>query len=518
LALILILGISFGEGEPGRVVVVVAAVLLLAVGIDYIVRSWADRIRRPSVSDEATPVGEIDTKAVERLVHSDGTGALDASTALMFARALIAPKLVFARLSEQVMLYHRSIKVTVNYTLTLEPGKADSDTDYVVPLFSSTKGEILDGLKVTNGDGKRVSTLDSTNSAIFCAAVIRSVIRTAGALSTYAGSDLEARIWKAIVSADRPDDDVIKELLGEVRALSRDPKKKDVLEVAARIVEQVAPKNLVSVLIAREDVTKKAWPHAHRFGLERRLIAPIDAPQGATPIQIALDDVRLALGIPLNRVFYDAASAIKARSYHLVIEGPEGTYLAANEILQTDEGKATFSAQIKPREGQRRGHIYITGAKGTGTIDVAANFFERAPGSFVGSTLSAAAATFVIFLLSITEPVRLASQSQAVQTWLLPALLAIPLAVSTLAGFESLRTPRHPSLLARGLGFTTIALCLAAFALASLGSILTDLALCGWKVLPLIGVAVTLCSFASWMMRIVLQNYFIRGRDLVEGT
>ena len=91
---------------------------------------------------------------------------------------------------------------------------------------------------------------------------------------------------------------------------------------------------------------------------ECRACSPLGVGDSPSRVQLAMDTVRHA-GVNSTALLRRGFCA-ETRSYRSH-EGPEGTYLAANEILQNASGGATFSAQVKPRKGSDD-HVYITGA------------------------------------------------------------------------------------------------------------------------------------------------------------
>lgn len=503
-----------------RVVLVVA---ILALSVTYVWRAYDDRTRRPDQRHVHPPLHTINPVEVDRLFSDTGKGTLEISQAAFFFSVLAKPQDHFARISEQVSRYHRSIKIRTTYTVNVSfNGAAFDDAkgpDFVVPIHQFVKGEMLDGLRVTNGDAKRVSTLSSDHQAAFAAAVIRYMVRSAGASAlAHYKSTLEAEVWKLIVAGHAPNDQAIAKITDGIAALPRDAAASTGLRMANVIVRNVASFQHVCVLIPSTSVASSQWPFNFRFGMERRVMAvprhsPIPTPPGR--IQQIQETLREWLGVRTHRFYIRLESAQRTHSYHLEVEGPEGTYLSRNEVLRPSERAPEIHATLQPRLGQRRSHLYVTRiSKGGGPIYFAAAFYERAPGSFAPLIFSSLAASVVLGLLSAQQLEELAGGNPPPHPWLLPSLLAVPLAVTTLAGIDSGKSLRHPSLLSLGINVATVLLCLFAFTVASWVGNDVKWTSAVWMTLPYIGVSLVVVSVTSWILRGLAENHFVRGKDI----
>lgn len=87
-------------------------------------------------------------------------------------------------------------------------------------------------------------------------------------------------------------------------------------------------------------------------------------PEGSrSPLVQAFNSMAGYLGRRGNTVYYNLARAGRAKSYHLYLEGPEGTYYARGSLLRAnpnDHREITAEyVEKQQRLGQRRAHIYV---------------------------------------------------------------------------------------------------------------------------------------------------------------
>jgi len=295
---------------------------------------------------------------------------------------------------------------------------------------------------------------------------------------------------------------------------------------AQALIQEVALYQHICVTVSGVTIISRPWPHMFRFGIEARLLGPVENPP--TP-QAAwfdfLDDLRLAFGVKLNRIYFPVDLAFRARRYHLEVEGPEGTYLSAQEVLEfpqpegvanrsgealDPEASGTFEGYFQPLRGQRRGHLYVTGVSSTKHFGLAASFFERAPGTLAGVLLAGLSATLVIGIISVRQIMGAASDPGVADS-LLSALLAVPLAVTALGALDGAKTVRHPSLLSRALTFATLTLCLLTLVFSATSRFTGSLPTSTWMLLTAGSALVSLVSGMSWMLRIAVERNLRRG-------
>lgn len=449
-----------------------------------------------------------------------------------FMDTLMYPKLIFSRISEQVEPNARSVKVTTTYSAIMDrPPQARDETvpstpqaDFVVPLHLPIRGIVVDGLRITGPDGKRISTLDSRRQALYSASALRVAIEAMDATALAAYLDptdgFEAEVLSYLAPLRRVSDSRRRALEGRISTLPGAKADKAVTRHAQRLLVLLLTRQVIAVTVPVAEVDEKQWPSTFRFIAESRVVSPTTvAPnQGKWQQGLirAVDTFRLALGVPPMRIYFALVNAVRTHSYHVEVSGAPGTYYAASDLIAQQGGSDNFSmdAETQFRRGQRRAHVYIGRADWNRAPLLAVSFHERSPGSFAAASLTSSAAATVIVLLSRQE-MALKPGVLDPQSWLLPALLAVPIATAALAGLDSARSVRHPSLLSRGINIGTVLLCLSGFVLASLRGQGVEFPSALWTLLQEGIIVLAVVSVATWILRLSVENHF-RRRDSPE--
>ncbi|WP_412161729.1 hypothetical protein [Curtobacterium flaccumfaciens] len=509
---------------PLPVVLLVVAAL---IGVIYAVGQYQFRTREtplPFVAETAAPPKSADVDTL-RTAYNIGP-----SQAAFFLKALLFPREVFQRIGERAESFSRSIKVTSTFTVQIMPPSPDPKKasppdgqghgDYVIPLHLPTRDSSVDGLRVTDSDGKRTSTLDSRNQTTYIAACIRLLLDRVGTsvLDGYRNPTvgLEQQVLDALSRSKPMPDRHLEGLVERVAAIaaSNPPAQRAIRNLLLTALRH----QIISVTIPAETIAKRRWPHTFRYTVEYRTVTGRTLP-GAKPGLLdrlvgAIDVARLALGVPILRMYLLPNNALRTRSYHAELHGPPGTYYAKGEVLAADDS-VRVEGSIPLRHGQRRAHFHLRGASWASPPILAASFAERAPGSFATTSMASIAAAVVLWLLSAQEiamshlPATVAAAPQQ-QPWLLPALLAVPVAAVGLSGLDAGRHQRHPSLLSRTINLIVIVISLAGFVMASLetrGTAVPDIL---WLLLRDGIAACAVISVATWTLRLTVENRFIR--------
>lgn len=504
-------------------IMTLASLGLLSAGA-YIVLSYRKRTSRAVSEDVPRPPSDDSVpEEVGSFIGRDGMAMLGEEQALVFVEALIHPTSIFTRISERVTSYHRSVASRASITLSIAASVDGTEkVDFVVPLLAPRKGQVQDGLRLLDGDGKRISTLPSTLQRVFCAAIVRYLVWESGDASylRYIDEDsgLEKRVWGLLAGDNPAPSAVIDAVVADVLVLPSEENGEEPLKYAGEVIRTLAQYNPICVVIGTEELLKGKWPYQFRFTVERRSIPRIqdapNSPAGSTWFD-TLDSLRLALGVRLNRIYYPLTFAYRTRSYHLEVEGPEGTYLAAQELLPSKRGRDSelgLTGTLQPRRGQRRAHLYLTDVVGDNEAIFATSYYERAPGAFATVTLAAFSAAIVVFVLALRQSALGAGDPGPADS-LLPALLAVPLGVSTLSGFTTSLKHQHPSLLSRTVSLVTVLICLTAFLLASIARFTPGIPQNLWVLLSGAMIATALLSFVSWLLRLAVERKLIHSGD-----
>lgn len=474
----------------------------------------------------------VDPEDIDRFIAADGESRISDHQVLTFVGCVLAPREYFVRITEHVESYHRSTMVRTVFTLRLylpsggdsaiaddeatgNANRASGLQGYIIPLYLPAKGQITDGLRVFDISGSRVSTVDARTQHAFTAASIRFLIRYAShtAYTSYLANDraIERQVIKAVLgpTLDRPS-------IAEVRSLvaSLDAEPSDVLNLVSDFVEQLALFRPIAVSVSHESVAAAPWPATHRYALERRFVADFEAAPTVPFTERArnkLDGLRLALGVRLNRVYFPLDAAYRTDSYHLEVEGPQGTYFAKGAIFEPRPPLVVdYTARDQDRRGQRRSHTYIRGMSGGSGAHYGAQFFERAPGSLSSAFVSSLVSSVLIVALGFMILTPLQKGAPDNTSNVVTALLALPIAASAFLGLDSAQGKRHPSLLSRGIALFTTLVSLAAFVIALIREPFPVGAL-WWHLVVLASLITTTIAFTSWCIRLATETRFVRG-------
>ena len=446
---------------------------------------------------------------------------LDAARVLLFYDMVAQPAGLTERISETVEPLTRSIFVRTTYTIAV-PREIHSG-ELVLPIKRQAKGKLETGLKFLGPGGERISSLSQLGTNIYLVAVIRFLVWTVGkkALNDYQ-KYLEPDVVKAIASpANSP---AAKSVVGDEFSRKlwnlKDPDKfKYTLHLVEHLIVMSAEDQFICIArdyVGIADGEHSALGRRLRISSERRSLPSIQLtpPRGPqTWYRQKMDDARRLFGVRPTIVYFALANADRAQSYHAEVKGPDGTYLARQEIRSTDNTLIKAKEQgfaMSARRGQRHSHLYIRGGEDFEKRVLVTHFYERMPGSMGLATYSALAASIVIWLCA---GVSLGIGHSQGGTDLVAILLAFPVVISLWAGFD-----RAPSLLgvvmiARVTKLISITLAVLAAALYVLGPLPWFPGSAQWVFLAGGATLNVSACVGSWSLRARVHEHFLRVID-----
>jgi hypothetical protein len=517
------------------VLIVVLSVAVLASVFTYWVVSFRTYTKDFEFPDEHSARPAIDewTEQIALLTGNEANRGLTIQQVVLFMGCIVKPTGYFTRISEHIESFHRSTLVRSSFSIR-PPSSIDKDIappdestfDYLVPLLLPRKGTFMDGVRITDGADKRVTAVDLEALGVYSLAVIRRFLLAshATAFAGYQanGAALERKVWDLLM-ADAPTDEQVQAVTDQIMALSAIPQD-SLVQSVADFIRELAHHRPICATVSSENVAKSKYPTTLRFNLERRIIGPLElipGPFSGVRNSKFFDAIRLALGVRLNRVYFPLTAAYRTKSYHVIIEGPEGTYFAGEDFFKPalGPGEVFENAEItsQARLGQRRSHLQLRGLKGKSGAYYAVRFFERAPTSFSSITVAAVVSTALIGLLAFLNTSQLAPGAPDRLTSIIPALLALPIAVSAFVGLEPTSARRHPSLASRGVSFAIALLSICSFGLAVLDRSSIDIPELLWHLLLWLSIGTTLVSLASWVIRLSVEGHFARANRSVKN-
>lgn len=511
-----------------------AAAITFAIGAGCIVLyGWLSWWVRTRLVD--APHG-LATDADDELRIEKFTESVTLEQAFVFFECLKFPRSHFARISESVEYGSRAFRVTTSFAIA--PDGLGSET-HAVPVLLVSRGTQELGLRFVGRGADRVSSLPSAYAAAYAAGAVRSLIRAAGrsalreyqARSVVCGS-VEDRVVEILRSTECGDGrSAAVELAAKIESLSARRRLKPLLVAAAAVVLHLAEQYAVCVPM---DAGSAGEGQLVRLTMERAVLPEItgfsfDAVTALGKIEAlrkrAVDWMRNVVGVPPHTIDYPAVLAARTSSYHLSVRGPEGTYLAHQELRDgADFGRSLSKGELAkrsyamaPRLGQRTGHLYARSSRGFDSILYSCKFYERMPGSmstaFVGaaSTFVVAAAIAVYSLYARQDP-----------SGFLQILLAFPLALTATSSFRQGAPFWGGDLGARSATVITVLVltaCLWASTLSGWVSHSSQAVM--WASILVVSLCNTVVTLVSWISRASTQHRFLQRsteRQIDNGT
>lgn len=508
-------GVGQMLSPPFWVWVSIAAALLFAVSY------WLTSVRentaslRPSTS-VAVRVN-VSPDSINFFRAADGSGSLTFDSVTVFLDAIAYPTAIFDRITETATPWHRSIILRSTYTVALRVQSIPEEgPDLVVPLFLFPKGQLQDGLRVYDSNEKRLSTLPRPALLAYALAVARDLARSCG-VSFFAHylDQVEPEVVDLWSRESASSEEEIATVVGKLDSDQAESGRDETRAALGALIAYLSQYHPISVGVPRALLNERMWPDTFRFRIEHRIIPTIRYGTGIENIAVWL---RFAMGVRLNRFRVPIPNATRTMSYHLEVAGPDGTYLAAQELGGVAHSDAS-RVRMQPRRAQRRAHLYLQDLE-YASEDAAfqVGFFERSPGALAKTTAAGWSAFVLIAALAAIRQVPgldavglYAPQPSPLASSVLAGLLAFPAAITA---WNRTGTPTHPSLLSRFLSFAIILESLVAFvwtvvaldALQSGGATL-------WASLTLVALLVALLSSFSWLLRLAYEFRFFRRMD-----
>lgn len=472
----------------------------------------------PSQTPFGVDIDQVKTAATEL------TSDIHLGEATFFLDAIGQPQLVFERATERVEPLIRSVEVTTGVVLRLP--RYEFGTQLVVPLLMMKRGELIDGLRLHDPEGKRIPSLSHVSMVVYIAAVIRrlvSAVMGPNALETYV-TTIEDHVLEVIArEKSETHDDSVDRAMSYFRKLgSSSNDKRLVVSRLGHFLDALKNHYPVASTVRVVDSVQPAL----RYGVRRTVIPDRGKDQRAGwngRLSRLSDTVRACFGVRSSTVAFPLANADRAASYHLEVHGPEDTYLARQRVFDRGGNEADLKAQqcrIQSRRGQRLAHVYIRNGVGFGERFFHATFFERMPGSVAPAAMAAVAA---FAFISVTAWANLARGGGANGTDLIAVLLGFPAVASAWVGFGRSAPLLRGTLAAKAIsGITILASLLAAcFHILSpgsqgAGSLLARPYGHAWLVVTTVALMNSVAAVGSWLMRGLTEGHFVKREREID--
>ncbi|MCJ1682338.1 hypothetical protein [Rathayibacter sp. VKM Ac-2928] len=471
--------------------------LFLVAGITYYYCRLNERTRTRAPKYGLPGYSEPLAQSLDRWVSPAGIHKLSSGQMDLFVGCAINPLGHFLRISELVSESHTSIIVESTFSVRVDQFQdvaKDEEVkgprgDLVVPLIFPRRGVLLNGLRAFGPGDKRISTLPYDDVITFEMAVMRALAfhYSDGFFSAYV-SRIEPSVAHVLGAPRDDQEELLEAILEQIVevAAGQTPKNESAgqfIQTLLDLIARVWNVHPVCVAVSTEEARKLEWPSALRFKIEQRVVRPIDADVRNVKSKLAarianffnrrLEHLRLFFGVRPGRIYFEIGNSRQALSYHLQIEGPGGTFLASPGIYGDEAEIMKLKGDLSPVAGQRRLHAYFRqepkprkelrwDAEGyerprrPRRIFVSANFEERSPGSLASPTFSAVAAFVVIGSIALRHTSTEQDSTLGSDLPLIGLLLAVPVAVAAMSGFDVNKDHRRPSMVARAVPLATM--------------------------------------------------------------
>lgn len=314
-----------------------------------------------------------------------------------FYNALVNPRSVFSRISEFVEPGRKMLDCKVNYEVCPPPrrgvrmfGINDLSVNQAVevvscfltvPVSFQKRGDLTIKLNVSNTHGNDLPTVKQSEVSEHIIALVEnyefgSRKKLKGYLPWVSGTryDLECYLnnMQANENCEAPEKTF--RLMQELAASDEDVRFSEHMLYMLSGLRDVIPVCVSLHVAALKDLATSstcadAFP-PRVFGLyleqkcetERKPANVFPNPRGRRRLEL-LNRLIGRFGKRTDTVYYNLARAGRSTSYHLYLEGPEGTYYARGSLLKDNPcDRRTIHAEyveMQKRYGQRHAHIYI---------------------------------------------------------------------------------------------------------------------------------------------------------------
>lgn len=511
--------LSEGLDDVGWALLAVGGLVCFGGYVGFTWRVYSRHERgRPTGSQTRGSGGRLALQDLRPIVNRL-EGAVTEPQAGLLVKCLVQPRRLVSRITESVESASRSLSVTTTTTFQL-PG-AYANESVVVPVGRARRGELLDSVRVTDNNDHRLSTLDQASAISLIAASFRILLkRHSEELRDKYVATTEELVLKALASNEADNGELHRRVSRSLAALVTPSTSVDAWERLAILRFCLDLLRDVYPLLVRINTAETAslGQVEFRISLHRRFIPDLLL-GAANPLRRGLESVRYMAGVTPSAIAVDLSEAARARSYHLQIRGPEGTYLARQRLISikaasVDLAESMSRYSMRMRRGQRYGHLYMRGVEFVEGANphYVAYFYERPPGSIAAPTVSAFASVILIGVAGFLALGFGTSEGSDV----IAVLLSVPAIAGAWAGADRDTRIAGPRLGVRLLPVLTILVAMSATILyvlrpSSVAAATPFLARPNakwWVVDFVLAVSVFVTGFASWLLASRLYSHF----------
>lgn len=351
----------------------------------------------------------------------------------LFVKALVNPSEILSRIGQSVSPLSRAFKVRVVYTLEKPAEMAGNQAFF--PLVISRKGTLHDDFHVRGADDGEMPTLSYRQYLKVVQAAMLSLMTVAGV-----GVDYENALRREVMNMiagrapiSAQDVTEVDKLCLRMLGLRDSATNPDAVDVAVMVFIQLVYNYAILVPVRWETDEANELQVTVLTREERYIISLTHLSDRSKNLAHWVKrETSAGLGLAPTQFEFVLDEAHRGGSFHFEFMGPEGTYLARQEIDATKISPSAYS-RFQSRLGQRYCHVYL---RNFSTIDdtpprVVLAFEERMPGSISAAFASAVAAAVLILVASLSNRLSIHLDGDVVAV-----LLAFPGAAAAWAGLE----------------------------------------------------------------------------------
>ncbi|SKX29259.1 Uncharacterised protein [Mycobacteroides abscessus subsp. massiliense] len=451
--------------------------------------------------------------------------SVDKDALTLFGELLGNPSRLTRRIGKTIEITSRSHIVRTAYLIDVPARFADKIV--AIPITLVSRRRLLDSFQAHDSE-RRVSPLSQEEVVGYILATIRLFIANKKARRDYLskakinGKTLEREVFDLICDNNCDAKELRRDLI-EIDGLAT-----NAAELIYKLLTDLGG-NLPIVVLAKVPTIDYAdHPGGTipvRITTEQRRIPQLAVPRAK--LGRVRDGIRLAMGVRPTILTSDLSESTRCVSYHLELFGPEGTYLARQNVIDIDEPKNTtpmssIMHRFLPRFGQRYSHLYLNRRSPYDKKHLlyVAHYYERLPGSIVPAALTAVGAAILI----ITAAIMKLKAASGGDTDVVAVMLALPAIAGGWVGFEPTSGLFGGTLNAKLSRLATMILSLSAATLFITTASLVDKPDIWitrswaklWILLSSLAVLNAILTTLSWAIRSNVQTYFL-SRSNTEG-
>jgi hypothetical protein len=447
-------------------IVTIAVLGVVMIGSSLLVNAIRERVshRRPEPTWGAPQILDASDEVDRRM------GAMSSPEANLFRSLILEPSAHFLRIAEHATPGPGHTLVATNFTvqLPITPGGTIG-----LPIVLKERGPLIDGLKVYDHGGTRVSTIPYRHQVAYLGAVFRQLVEDA--VGSKGAADYRhwiepdvLRILSSQLPADATDYLRVTDRLWELFVAEKaDMPRAGISILLLRALHTRTPvliplRREVDDELDRDDVAAPARDWLVRLGCEQDIGLAGKNWEGRSnllwirrPFRTLKLFLSLVLGVHSTEILIPVDNADRCQSYHLQCFGPEGvTYLGDQFLANPNDGS---SIRLKSRRGQSYSHLYIQDGKEFTGRHFSSTFFEVPPGATGVAAAVSVAVLVGVFVMGWNH----LHWSPESQVGILSLLIGLPGALAAVLGLGRTGGFLRGSILAR---ISTIASLIAALA------------------------------------------------------